>query len=52
VASPDKTPPAFADPKDQAVHEQNLEWLRLVREEPGWVLARLRLLQELEEGRG
>ena len=39
----------FSDPERQARHEQNLEWLRLAREEPGWLLSRLHHLAELEE---
>jgi hypothetical protein len=39
----------FSDPETQARHEQNLEWLRLMREDPGWVLSRLRRLAELEK---
>jgi hypothetical protein len=45
------TDPVFADPELQAQHEQNLEWLRLMREEPGWALSRLMRLQELEAER-
>jgi hypothetical protein len=38
----------FADPETQALHERNLEWLRLMREDPGWALSRLHRLADIE----
>jgi hypothetical protein len=40
--------PVFSDPELQAQHEQNLEWLRLMREDPSWVLSRLMRLAQAE----
>jgi len=50
VLSEERSPQkVFSDPETQALHERNLEWLRLMKEDPGWALSRLHVLSELEE---